>query len=158
MNLKYLFFLSGGQSVLAASNGHWRNYSWRHVKNSSFKRDGTERTVGLWNRRWWRSWLRPAVCWATTSDPPCTSPGVPTGPTQPEQEGTGILTTSKNELSFYFFPPQKPANVRQSASHLTAAEVLQEVGKALDDAGVLRTVSIGVTDEDFGAGPRPLRI
>lgn len=46
----------------------------------------------------------------------------------------------------------------QSSSHLAAAEVLQEVGEALDDAGVFRTVSVGVTDEDFGAGPRPLRV
>lgn len=68
------------------------------------------------------------------------------------------MTTFKNELSFFFFPRQKPADVRQSASHLTAAEVLQEVGKALDDVGVFRTVSVGVTDEDFGAGPRPLRV
>ena len=43
-------------------------------------------------------------------------------------------------------------------SHLTVAEVLQEVGEALDDAGVLGTVSVGVTDEDFGSRPRPLRV
>lgn len=43
-----------------------------------------------------------------------------------------------------------------SVSHLTVTEVLQEVGEALDDAGVFGTVSAGVADEDFGAGPRPL--
>lgn len=42
--------------------------------------------------------------------------------------------------------------------HLTAAEVLQEVGEALDDAGVFGTVPAGVADEDFGAGPRPLAV
>lgn len=41
---------------------------------------------------------------------------------------------------------------------LTAAEVLQEVGEALDDAGVLGTIPAGVTDEDFGAGPRALAV
>lgn len=40
--------------------------------------------------------------------------------------------------------------------HLTVAEVLQEVGKALDDTGVFGTVSVGVTDEDFGTRPRSL--
>lgn len=45
-----------------------------------------------------------------------------------------------------------------SPSHLTVAEVLQEVGEALDDVGVFGTVSVGVTDEHFGAGPRPLRV
>lgn len=44
------------------------------------------------------------------------------------------------------------------SSHLAAAEVLQEVGEALDDAGVFRTVSTGVTDEHFGARPRPLGV
>lgn len=41
-------------------------------------------------------------------------------------------------------------------SHLTAAEVLQEEGEALDDTDVFGTVSVRVADEDFGAGPRPL--
>lgn len=45
--------------------------------------------------------------------------------------------------------------VHVSSSHLTVAEVLQEVGEALDDAGVFGTVSVGVTDEDFGTRPRP---
>lgn len=44
------------------------------------------------------------------------------------------------------------------ASHLTVAEVLQEVGKALYNTGVFGTVSVGVTDEDFGSGPRALRV
>lgn len=43
-------------------------------------------------------------------------------------------------------------------SHLTATEVLQEVGEALDDASVFRAVSAGVADEDFGAGPGSLRV
>lgn len=41
---------------------------------------------------------------------------------------------------------------------LTATEVLQEVGEALDDAGVLGTIPAGVTDKDFGAGPRALAV
>lgn len=44
-----------------------------------------------------------------------------------------------------------------SPSHLAVAEVLQEVGEALDDAGVLGTVSVGVADEDLGTRPRALR-
>lgn len=54
--------------------------------------------------------------------------------------------------------PWKINLLSQCLAHLTAAKVLQEVGEALDDAGVFRTVSIGVTDEDFWAGPWPLRI
>lgn len=42
-------------------------------------------------------------------------------------------------------------------SHLTVAEVLQEVGEALYNTGVFGRVSVGVTDEDFGSGPLPLR-
>lgn len=43
-----------------------------------------------------------------------------------------------------------------STLHLAAAEVLQEVGEALDDAAVFGAVSGGVAEEDFGAGPGPL--
>lgn len=46
----------------------------------------------------------------------------------------------------------------RSELHLTAAEVLQEVGEALDDAAVFGAVSARVADEDFGAWPRPLRV
>lgn len=45
-----------------------------------------------------------------------------------------------------------------SALHLAAAEVLEEVGEALDDVAVLGAVSTRVAEEDFGAGPRPLRV
>lgn len=64
----------------------------------------------------------------------------------------------KNVIYNFVFPPYHPGLSGLSVSHLTAAEVLQEVGEALDDAGVFWTVSAGVTDEDFGAGPRPLRV
>lgn len=43
-----------------------------------------------------------------------------------------------------------------SALHLASAEVLQEVGEALDDAAVFGAVPGGVAEEDFGAGPGPL--
>lgn len=44
------------------------------------------------------------------------------------------------------------------ALHLAAAEVLQEVGEALDDAAVSGAVSVRVADEDLGPGPRAFRV
>ncbi len=44
-------------------------------------------------------------------------------------------------------------NHRKVKPDLTAAEVLQEEGEALDDGEVFGTVSAGVTDEDLGSGP-----
>ncbi len=72
------------------------------------------------------------------------------------------LNQTKSNLNDHFignfiFPNIQPL-FGLSPSHLTVAEVLQEVGEALNDAGVLRTVSVGVTDEDFGAGPWTLRV
>lgn len=84
-----------------------------------------------------------------TSDPLCTFPGVPTGPARPEHEPTGFYPC-------YLFITQPFGGC--CASHLTVAEVLKEVGKVLNDAGVFGTVSVRVTDEDFGPGPRPLRV
>lgn len=40
--------------------------------------------------------------------------------------------------------------------YLTATEVLQEEGKALDDGGVFGAVFAWVADEDFGPRPGPL--
>lgn len=43
-----------------------------------------------------------------------------------------------------------------SEPYLTATEVLEEEGKALDDGGVFGAVFAGVADEDLGPGPGPL--
>lgn len=40
--------------------------------------------------------------------------------------------------------------------YLAAAEVLEEEGEGLDHAAVFGTVSVGVTQKDFGTRPGPL--
>lgn len=47
-------------------------------------------------------------------------------------------------------------NKERTGAHRTAAKILQEEGKALDDREMFGAVFSGVADEDFGPRPRSL--